>query len=181
MTKDKKESVRFEQYQTEHNSYVQKSINRLRNNWVNNIKEIIESHFKKGQVPWFDFEIDPSIYTGSKMQKYFKVVKYLMETALREMSEKSFNKFYDHIVSYISDEVEIVSINEVKNHFGERVITTTKTTSADDSEEFIPFFETDLMRALDDSSFNYATGINNFTNIIMNIFNRMAEEINKIP
>jgi hypothetical protein len=37
------------------------------------------------------------------------------------------------------------------------------------------------MRALDDSSFNFATGINNFTNIIMNIFNRMAEEINKIP
>ena len=42
-------------------------------------------------------------------------------------------------------------------------------------------FETDLMRALDDSSFNFATGINNFTNIIMNIFDRMAEEINKIP
>ena len=77
--------------------------------------------------------------------------------------------------------MEIVSINEVKNHFGERVITTTKTSSSDDSEEFIPLFETDLMRALDDSSFNYATGINNFTNIIMNIFNRMAEEINKIP
>jgi hypothetical protein len=37
------------------------------------------------------------------------------------------------------------------------------------------------MRALDDSSFNFATGINNFTNIIMNIFDRMAEEINKIP
>jgi len=37
------------------------------------------------------------------------------------------------------------------------------------------------MRALDDSAFNYATGISNFTNIIMNIFNRMAEEINKIP
>lgn len=37
------------------------------------------------------------------------------------------------------------------------------------------------MRALDDSSFNYATGISNFTNIIMNIFNRMIEEINKVP
>jgi dynein heavy chain len=104
-----------------------------------------------------------------------------METALREMSIKSFNKFYEHIVSYIPDEVEIVSINEVKNFYGEKVITTTKTSSAQDSDEFVPLFETDLMRALDDSSFNFATGINNFTNIIMNIFNRMAEEINKIP
>jgi dynein heavy chain len=115
------------------------------------------------------------------MQKYFKVVKYLMETALREMSVNSFNKFYEHIISYIPDEVEIVSINEVKNFYGEKVITTTKTSSVEDSDEFVPLFETDLMRALDDSSFNFATGINNFTNIIMNIFNRMAEEINKIP
>ncbi len=37
------------------------------------------------------------------------------------------------------------------------------------------------MRALDDSSFNFATAIPNFTNIIINIFNRMIEEINKIP
>ena len=44
-----------------------------------------------------------------------------------------------------------------------------------------PLFETDLMRALDDSSFNYATGISNFTSIIMNNLNRMIEEINKIP
>ena len=115
------------------------------------------------------------------MQKYFKVVKYLMETALREMSVKSFSKFYEHIVSYIPDEVEIASINEVKNFYGEKVIITTKTSSVEDSDEFVPLFETDLMRALDDSSFNFATGINNFTNIIMNIFNRMAEEINKIP
>ena len=45
----------------------------------------------------------------------------------------------------------------------------------------MPLFETDLMRALDDSAFNYATGIPNFTNIIMSIFNRMIEEINKVP
>jgi len=45
----------------------------------------------------------------------------------------------------------------------------------------IPLFETDLMRALDDSSFNFATGIGNFTSIVMSIMNRMCEETNKIP
>jgi len=39
----------------------------------------------------------------------------------------------------------------------------------------IPLFETDLMRAFDDSGFNYATGINNFIGAIMNIFNKMVE------
>jgi dynein heavy chain len=45
----------------------------------------------------------------------------------------------------------------------------------------IPLFETDLMRAFDDSGFNYATGINNFVGAIMNIFNRMVEEVNRVP
>ena len=45
----------------------------------------------------------------------------------------------------------------------------------------IPLFETDLMRAFDDSGFNYATGINNFVGAIMNIFNKMVEEINRVP
>jgi hypothetical protein len=53
---------------------------------VNNVKEIIEGNFKKGQVAWFNFSIDVESYKGSKSQKYFKVVKYLMETSLREMS-----------------------------------------------------------------------------------------------
>ena len=34
--------------------------------------------------------------------------------------------FFDHIMSYIPDKVEIQSINEVKNYFGERVVMTTK-------------------------------------------------------
>ena len=37
------------------------------------------------------------------------------------------------------------------------------------------------MRAFDDSGFNYATGINNFIGAIMNIFNKMVEEINRVP
>ena len=126
MTRDKKESVRFEQYQTEHNTYIQRTINRLRNTWVSNIKEIIETSFKKNPVPWFNFGIDPASYNGSKMQRYFKVVKYVMETSLREMSMNSLNKFYNHIVSFIPDRVEVVSINEVRNYFGSRLIITTK-------------------------------------------------------
>ena len=37
------------------------------------------------------------------------------------------------------------------------------------------------MRAFDDSGFNFATGISNFIGVIMNIFNRMVEEVNRVP
>jgi hypothetical protein len=37
------------------------------------------------------------------------------------------------------------------------------------------------MRAFDDSGFNYATGINNFVAVIMNVFTRMIEDINRVP
>lgn len=37
------------------------------------------------------------------------------------------------------------------------------------------------MRAFDDSGFNYATGINSFVTSIINIFNRLVEELNKVP
>ncbi len=50
---------------------------------MNNVKEIIQNNFKKGQVAWFDFGIDSQSYPNSKMQKYFKVVKFIMETSLR--------------------------------------------------------------------------------------------------
>jgi len=63
----------------------------------------------------------------------------------------------------------------VKNYFsGGRIVETTKKNINQETDDCIPLFETDLMRALDDSSFNYATGISNFMNIIMNIFNRMV-------
>jgi hypothetical protein len=62
VTKERKDSLRFEQYQTEHNSYIQRSINRLKNNWITSIRDIVENNLKKGQVSWFNFHIDSVQY-----------------------------------------------------------------------------------------------------------------------
>ena len=37
------------------------------------------------------------------------------------------------------------------------------------------------MRALDDSAFSYATPAVNFINAIMAVFNRMIDELGKVP
>lgn len=42
-------------------------------------------------------------------------------------------------------------------------------------------FETDLMRALDDNSFNYTATITNFSQSILNIFVKLLDDLEKIP
>ena len=74
--------------------------------------------------------------------------------------------------------MEVESIYEVTNYFEDGTMIRP---NLKNSSKHIPLFETDLMRAFDDSGFNYATGINNFIGAIMNIFNKMVEEINRVP
>lgn len=81
--KDRKEPSRFEQFQSEQISYLQKSVNRLRSNWITTIKDIMEASLKKGQSNWLTTTPDPSTYPKSKLKRYFKMVKFIMEDALR--------------------------------------------------------------------------------------------------
>ena len=81
--RDKKEPARFEQFQTEQISYLQRSINRLRSSWVNSVRDIIEASLKKGQSNWMTTNPEPLSYSDSKLQKYFKIVKFMMEDAIR--------------------------------------------------------------------------------------------------
>jgi hypothetical protein len=37
------------------------------------------------------------------------------------------------------------------------------------------------MRAMDDSSFSYTASISNFSNLILNIFNKMIDDLGRIP
>lgn len=102
----------------------------------------------------------------------------MMEDALRATAKNSFTKLTTFISSFIPDRVEVVSIYEVINHYSDGTVITPKLKN---NSLHVPLFETDLMRAFDDSGFNYATGINNFVTAIITIFNRMVEEVNKVP
>lgn len=42
-------------------------------------------------------------------------------------------------------------------------------------------FQTDLIRTFDESGFNYLTGVSSFVTSILNIFNRVVDEVNKVP
>jgi len=68
--------------------------------------------------------------------------------------------------------VDVASIYEVTNYYSDGAVIFP---NIKNNTNHIPLFETDLMRAFDDSGFSFATGINNFVGSIMNIFNRMIE------
>lgn len=175
----RREPLRLEQFQTEQNSFIQKTVNRLKNNWVVSIKDIIEGQIKKGQVPWFDPSCSPSDYPNSKTAKYFRVVKYMMETTLRDLSVASFTKFAQHFCSFVPTAVEIKSINEVINYYEDGTVISSLEPQEHPAK--LPLFETDLMHAIDDTSFNYTANIGSFAQLITNVFCKMLEDLAKIP
>jgi len=63
-------------------SYLQRSINRLRSTWITALREIIEGSLKKGQTSWLTTTPDPLTYQNSKLKRYFKIVKYMMEDTI---------------------------------------------------------------------------------------------------
>jgi hypothetical protein len=45
----------------------------------------------------------------------------------------------------------------------------------------LALFETDLMKLYDDTGFGLTTSATNFINLILNIFDKMLDELAKIP
>lgn len=43
----------------------------------------MEVSLKKGQSNWLTASPDPATYFDSKLRRYFKIVKYMMEDAIR--------------------------------------------------------------------------------------------------
>lgn len=105
----------------------------------------------------------------------------MMEDTIRDLSIKSFNKKYQYVLDFLPKSVKIDSIKSVVNVYEDGTIVDSNNPPPLGKEQKAPLFETDLMRALDDSAFNYATSPNNFVGVIMNLFNRMIEEIGKVP
>jgi len=92
-------------FQTEQISFLQRSVNRLRNSWTTAVREIMEGSLKKGQANWLTSSPDPTTYSDSKLKRYFKVVKFMMEDALRDMAKNSFNRLSNFVSEFIPEKI----------------------------------------------------------------------------
>lgn len=181
--RENKEPLRYEHFQADQNIYIQKTLNRIKTTWIGNIRDIVDREVIKTNVHWFNFdETSRDNYEHSKTKKYFKRVSLIMEDAVRILCQRSFKNFFNYINSFIPEKVEIKSANNVANYYADgSTIDSTNPSTFNSAKANMPLFETDLMRHLDDSCFSYATPPTNFMNLLLGLFDRMIEEMSKIP
>ena len=117
--RERKDPARFEQFQTEQMSFLQRSVNKLRNTWITSIRDIAEQSLRKGQGNWLTMNPEPASYHTSKLRRYFRVIKLLMEDAIRETAHNSFGRLFNFVTGYIPEKVEVESIYIVRNYFAD--------------------------------------------------------------
>jgi dynein heavy chain len=83
--------------------------------WTMLLKNIIKSSFKDAGKGWFNLkETSLDAYQGSKMKRFLSMVRYMMEDALRFLTEAMLRKYTNFIERHTgSVRVEVVSTNEV--------------------------------------------------------------------
>lgn len=182
-TRDTKEPLRFEHFQTDQNIYIQKMMNRIKTGWAGNIRDLIEKELKKAQPgSWNSLDQNLEQYEQSKFKRYFKRIKLMMEDSLLTLSQKSFSNFCRYVKSFIPEKVVIKSASQVSNYYSDGYVVDSENPATLQSVRCkLPLFETDLMRSLDDSSFSYATSPQNFLTMVLGFFDRMLDELAKIP
>ena len=89
---------------------------------------------------------DPASYSDSKLRRYFKIVKFMMEDSIRQTASKSFNNFVTFVEGFIPKKVEVHSVYMVSNYFSDGTVIEP---GPDIHTTHLPLFETDLMRAFD--------------------------------
>jgi|JI61114C2RNA_FD_contig_31_3934081_length_1034_multi_4_in_0_out_0_1 hypothetical protein len=106
----------------------------------------------------------------------------MMEDSLLTLCQKSFSNFCRYIKGFIPDRVVVKSASQVVNYYADGSVVDSEDPATFQSvKSKLPLFETDLMRSLDDSSFSYATSPQNFLTMVLGFFDRMLEELGKIP
>ncbi|KAH8941010.1 hypothetical protein BDL97_14G015200 [Sphagnum fallax] len=102
----------FEQLQTQAS---EQAAGHLKESWTMLLKNIIKSSFKDAGKGWFNLkETSLDAYQGSKMKRFLSMVRYMMEDALRFLTEAMLRKYTNFIERHTgSVRVEVVSTNEV--------------------------------------------------------------------
>lgn len=88
------------------------------------VREIVEGSLRKGQG-WLTPSPEPAAYPFSKLKRYFTVVKFMMEDALRATARNSFTRLSTFIGDFIPERVEVVSIYEVNNYYSDGSVVST--------------------------------------------------------
>lgn len=92
----------------------------LKDQWLNSISEKIIMSFRGEHEGWFDLsKVNQNNYETGKLKSFLTLVKLEMQTALKNLIFREFNKYVKTISSYVPDSVEIISQTEVVNTYSD--------------------------------------------------------------
>jgi dynein heavy chain len=87
----------------------------LKENWINNVKNLIRSGFKDVGKGWYNMqESNMEVYNISKLKKLMNTIKFIMQDSIRFLVLNSINEFVKTISSIAFQKVVIGGTNNVK-------------------------------------------------------------------
>ena len=167
--------MRIEEFRQRQEASTNQLFSQLRGAWVEELKTIVLENFSSVNQGWFNInEISKDSYTLGKLKRFLTSVRIEMQDVLRVLSRRSYTEFYETIVRYIPDSVEIQDTNNVKNKFSD---------SGSDPQQKspTPLFIVDLIKG-PKNDFTYTVQRPKFyVEQILHIFERTLEELARIP
>lgn len=151
--------------------------------WEPHIESVIQTQFKKIGKGWCDFsEQTLQAYEQGRMKKFMTLINQLMNDTILFLAQKTFKEFYDYFNFFIPESIAIKGTYDIQTKFKNGF----EYDSNDDNSQFKhnyvrPLFYMELMKSTETQQFYYSTDPKQIQITIEMIFDRLLDDLNKIP
>lgn len=144
--------------------------NQVKETWILTLKNLIRSSFKDVGKGWFNLnEQNQETYEFSKLKKFLRVVRFMMEDTMRILVESSYEKFVNFIEAECNCAVQIVSPAKVVVQ------------KSSDKKRKVPLFSVELAMDNEKYCFHYSTPLDKFLSAILKVFEQGVTSLQGIP
>jgi dynein heavy chain len=169
VTKSETGPRRLDEFKTIQESAISQTVSYLKNTWVKNLIDIIKKKFSDIGKGWFNMkETNRLTYEFGKLKRFLTVVRLNMQDCLKELLRASLTEFVESFRSALPETVTVVSQNKVDNGFGQ-------------AEPMPPLLSLDLVQVVNKEEFNYLFRPDRIVADILELFEKVVEELKKIP
>ena len=144
--------------------------NQVKDTWILTLKNLIRSSFKDVGKGWFNLnEQNQETYEFSKLKKFLRVIRFMMEDTLRILVESSYERFVTFIEAECNCTVDIVSP------------ATVVVEKSSEKKRKVPLFSIELAMDMEKFCFHYSTPLDKFLSAILKVFEQGVTSLQGIP
>lgn len=166
-------SVRFEEFKQLQDAESNSVKEYLKNVWITELIGFIRNRFQEIEKGWFNIkESKQNNYDYGKLKRFLTMVRLNMQDSVLHLCMKNYENYKNWIKSFVPLSIEIIETNKVNNIFP-------KTDEGKENPQ--PLFAIDLLKSTSNDEFLYSTPPKNFLTSIMTHFDRIFEDLSRIP